>query len=190
MPGSMIHLILAKKVNPEGSVSYFVGNIAPDAIKDRHDADATHFRDLKDRQPALISFAKEAINDFTEGILLHLYFDWKWDTIIRQKYINMVGDEWFATYRNELGFAGSYAFHHTDWAKQLWHDMDSLDVSCYGTTPRTSADDVKIHVNRNNKWHNDNITEPSQAFPPELIDSFTTQIAKEYIDWRASYERN
>ena len=184
MPCSMIHLFAAKKVRPEGSTLFYIGNLAPDAVNNWHDKDIVHFRNVEDRQSALISLAKETSGDFVEGILLHLYCDWKWDDTVRQKYVDKIGSDWFAPYRNELSLAGGYAFHNTSWAKQLWIDMDSLDTNYYGTTPRATVADVKNFVNRNNKWHNNNFTEPSPAFPPDLIDEFTTQIANEFVDWR------
>ena len=116
----MIHLLVANKFNTSGSALFYLGNIAPDAVVDWHDKDVSHFRDMEDRQPALLSLAKETTGDFAEGVLLHLYCDWKWDTGIRQKYIGETGDDWFVLYRNELSLAGSYAFHHTEWAKRLW----------------------------------------------------------------------
>ena len=180
----MIHLFAAKKVHPDGSTLFYIGNLAPDAVIDWHDKDIVHFRNVEDRQSALISLAKDTSGDFAEGILLHLYLDWKWDEIVRQKYIEKTGDDWFIPYRNELSLAGSYAFHNTGWAKQLWIDMGAFDINSYGITPCASADDVKNFISRNNKWHNDNITEPSPAFPPDLIDEFTSHIAKEFIDWR------
>ena len=64
--------------------------------------------------------------------------------------------------------------------------MDALDKDSYGTTPGASADEVKNFVSRNNRWHNENITEPSLAFPPDMIERFTTQIANEYIIWRVA----
>ena len=184
MPCSMIHLYVAKKVRPEGSTLFYVGNLAPDAVNDWHDKDIVHFRDVDDRQLALILLGKETTGDFAEGILLHLYLDWKWDEIVRQKFIDKIGDNWFVTYRNELSRAGGYAFHNTAWAKQLWIDMDALDTNCYGITPYATVADVKNFISRNNKWHNDNIMEPSPAFPPDMIDEFTTWIAKEYTNWR------
>ena len=190
MPGSMIHIIVANKVNPKGSALFYLGNIAPDAVVDWHDKDITHFRDMKDRRPALESLAKETVGDFAEGILLHLYFDWKWDSTVRQNYINKTGKDWFVPYRSELSLAGSYAFHNTEWAKQFWHDMDAIPTDSYGVTPRASVDDVKDFVSRNNKWHNDNVTEASPAFPPDLIDRFTTLTAKEFIKWRTANERH
>jgi len=182
----MIHLIVAKKVRPSGSALFYVGNLAPDTVVDWHDRDIVHFRDLDDRQSALASLANETIGDFAEGMLLHLYFDWKWDDDVRQKFIDITGNDWFAQYRNELSLAGSYAFHNTEWAKQLWQDMDDIHMDCYGVVPRASADDVKDFVSRNNKWHNVNITEPSPAFSLALIEEFTSKIAIEYVDWRIS----
>lgn len=186
MPGSMIHLITANKVKPDGSTLYYLGNIAPDAVIDWHDKDITHFRNLEDRQSALAAFAQKVTNDFSEGVLLHLYLDWKWDTVIRQKYIDEVGDDWFVPYRNELSLSGSYAFHNTKWAKQIWYDMDLIDVSSYGVTPCASVMDVKKFLSLNNKWHNENAIGPSLAFPPNIINEFTDEVAREYIDWRNS----
>jgi len=186
MPGSMIHLLVAKKVNPNGSALFYLGNIAPDAVTSWHEKDISHFRNLEDRLPTLVSFAKETNDEFSEGILLHLYFDWKWDMAVMKNFIVDTGVDWFTSYRNELGLAGSHLFHHTDWAKQLWHDMDNVEISSFGITPHATAEEVKIHVSRNNKWHNDNVTKSSTAFPPELIERFTTQIANEYINWRLS----
>jgi len=68
--------------------------------------------------------------------------------------------------------------------------MDAIPTDSYGVTPRASVDDVKDFVSRNNKWHNDNVTEASPAFPPDLIDRFTTQTAKEFIEWRTANERH
>ena len=186
MPGSMIHLIVAKKVRPEGSALFCLGNLAPDAVVDWRNKDATHFRDLEDRQYALVSLAKNTFGEFAEGLLLHLYFDWKWDKDVQQVFIDRTGDDWFPKYRNELSLAGSYAFHNTKWAKQLWQDMDDIHMDCYGVVPHASADDVKDFVSRNNKWHNVNITEPSPAFSPALIEEYTSKIAIEYVDWRIS----
>ena len=186
MPGSMIHLLAAHEVNPNGSAMFYLGNIAPDAVADWHDKDSTHFRDLDDRGPALKLLAERTADDFAEGVLLHLYFDWKWDTAVRQKFIDKIGDAWFTPYRKELSLAGSYAFHHTEWAKQVWDDMDSLDAGSYGETPRASAMDVKDFVSRNNKWHNENVKGPSPAFPADMIYEFIENTVKEYAEWLKS----
>ena len=184
MSGSMVHLIAAKKLRPKGNALFYLGNIAPDAVVDWHDKDITHFRNLEDRQPSLISIAKNTAGDFAEGVLFHLYLDWKWDNTARQMFIDKTGDDWFVPYRHELMLACSYAFHNTDWAKQVWREMDLLDVRVYGQTPSASAMEVKEFVSRNNKWHNETVTLPSANFSPGLIEDFTTQIADEYVKWR------
>lgn len=185
MPGSMIHLLVARKVCQNCSALFYIGSIAPDAVNDWHEKDITHFRNLENRLPSLINLAQKTSGDFAEGILLHLFFDWRWDTTVRDEYIKTIGDDWFSHYRNELSLAGSYAFHHTEWANQVWAAMDKIGTEDYGTTPSATIDDVRSFVSRNYKWHSENVTVPSLAFPPEKIEAFTAQIAKEYVKWRA-----
>jgi hypothetical protein len=163
---------------------FYLGNLAPDAVVDWHDKDIVHLRNLEDRQLALISLAKGTSGDFAEGTLLHLYFDWKWDIEVRKDFIEKTGDDWFVQYRNELSLVGSHAFHNTEWARQLWLDMDAVDTSSYGIIPHATSDDIKDFVSRNNKWHNENVTEPSPNFSPDLIENFTSKIANEYTKWR------
>jgi len=181
----MMHLLAASKTRPTGSILFYIGNIAPDAVSNRHDKDIFHLRNLQDRLPTLISLAKNTSGDFAEGLLLHLYVDWKWDTTIMQKYINETGQGWFAQYRNELSLAASYLFHHTDWAKKILGDMDTLDTACYGNTPGVSVTDVKNWVSRGNKWHNENNIGPSSVFTPDLVENFASLVAEEYNIWRA-----
>jgi hypothetical protein len=61
--------------------------------------------------------------------------------------------------------------------------MDSIAISNYGELPNAGPDELKDFVHRNNVWHNENIREKSDYFSPELIDDFTTQVAKEFIEW-------
>jgi hypothetical protein len=180
----MLHLLLANKVRPDGSALFYLGNIAPDAVNDRHVKDITHFRNLKNRQDALIKLAQETADDFAEGVLLHLYYDWKWDSVILRKFVEATGDDWFSLYRSELSYAGNHAFHNTTWAKRIWNDMDALEVSRYGATPCAAAIDVKGFLLKSIKWLNDNMTMPSQAFPPQMVEEFTSETACAYIEWR------
>jgi len=184
----MIHLITAKKIRPEGSLLYFIGNLAPDAVTDGRDKETVHFRDVKDRRSALCTLAKKTYGDFGEGILLHLFLDWKWDDIVRQRFNETNGD-WYALYLKELSLAGSHAFHNTCWAKQLWADMDAFDIQ-HGIEPYAAAADVHNFISRNNKWHNDNVTGASPAFPPEFIDDFTSCVTKEFIEWKIKIDFN
>jgi hypothetical protein len=187
MPGTMIHLFVAKKIRPRGSILFFLGNIAPDAVDGRYDKEITHFRNIKDRQPALIALVKKSLDDFTEGVLLHLFVDWKWEIEIIQKHIKDINThEGFIAYRDEMSLVSSYAFHNTHWAKQLWVDMDSFDVDSYGDTPGASASDVKKYLADRYKWHSENITEPSTTFPPSMLEEFASTYAEQYSKWRIS----
>ena len=188
MPGTMIHLFVARKTKPHGSILFFLGNIAPDAVDGRYNKEITHFRNMKDRQPALIAFAKNSLDDFSEGVLLHLFVDWKWETDFMQNYIgDMNTHEGFITYRNEMSLVSSYAFHNTHWAKQLWAEMDLFDVNNYGNTPGASAFDVKKYLADRYKWHNESITEPSNVFTPNSIEEFASACAEQYSKWRISF---
>jgi len=190
MPGSMIHILMARKVKSEGSILFYIGNIAPDAVSNWKDKDITHFRNLQDRSEALAELARSTSpsDDFSEGILLHLYTDWRWDTLARDEFIKSTDGDWFTKYRNEITLASSYAFHHTDWAKAIWNQMELFDASGYGKIPGATAAELKDFIRVSNKWHNDNNTEPSAAFTPEFIDGFITKIADEYIRWKIHQE--
>ena len=158
MPSSMIHLLTAHKVDLSGSLLFMIGNVAPDAVANWQEKEIKHFRNCSNRAQALINLAgnTEKADDFAEGILLHLYLDWKWDTSVRDDFIKKVGDEWLLKYREELSLAGSYAFHHTDWSKSVWEQMDSYDAAMYGKVDGATAGELKDFICRNNRWHNDN----------------------------------
>jgi len=179
-----MHLLLAHKVKTNGSILFFIGNLAPDAVIDREEKDITHFRNAVDRSAALIELANNTspTDDFSEGVLLHLYMDWQWDSYVENSFDMTVN--WFSEYRNELGFAGSYAYHHTDWAKELWDQMERCNTSDYGYIPGATAVGLGEFISRNKKWHNDNETEASTALPPQLIDEFVEHTAEEYTKWR------
>lgn len=184
MPGIMLHLMFANEVRPNGRPLFFLGNIAPDAVSEWTNKDRTHFRNLDNREPALRALAYKAEGEFAEGVLLHLYFDWKWDTIVRQNFINQIGNDWFKPYRNELALASSYAFHQTHWARPLWDEMDAIPMQQYGITPGATAEEVREFFCQNHKWHIDNRIGPSLFFSPELIKEFINQTADEFVQWR------
>lgn len=84
--------MMAHKINPNGDVLYYLGNIAPDAVSDWKKKDLTHFRNLENRRDALDDLARkiDPTDSFAEGILMHLYLDWKWDlkdTLIYYDYL-------------------------------------------------------------------------------------------------------
>jgi len=182
----MIHLIFAKKIKPDGGALFFLGSVAPDAVAQWKDKEITHFRNLDDRESALIALYKNSSGDFAEGVLLHLYLDWKWDAAVLRKFIEKTGADWFVTYRRELSLASRYAFHQTDWADRVWSDMDAVDPADYGETPGATKAEVKEFVSRNYNWCKEESLGQSEAFPPEFIEDFTTRAAEEYRAWITS----
>ena len=188
MPASMTHLMFAKRIKPQGSALFYLGSIAPDAMSGRK-KDETHFRNLNDREPALINLAKNVRNDFDEGVLAHLYLDWKWDYAVIKEYIEKTGGGWFASYSNEISIASSYSFHNTGFAKQLFSEIVSVDIKSYGLTPGAAADEVRDYISGAYKWHNENKEGPSAIFSPEFIEVFISRTAQDYIDWIKRIER-
>lgn len=188
MPGSMIHLLTAYKVNPTANVCFWIGNIAPDAVADWQEKEIKHFRNFPDRTDAMMTLARETIktDDFAEGILLHLFLDWKWDISIREDFMKKTGENWFPKYRDELSLAGGFMYHHTAWGKIIWEQMDLYDVSNFKIVDSATNGELKDFISRNKKWHSENNIGPSTAFIPEMIEVFTDKVAKEYVVWRES----
>jgi len=100
---------MAHKINPKGSTLFYIGNLAPDAVTNWKEKDTTHFRNLPDRSQALAAIALQTppSDNFAEGILLHLYMDWRWDIIAKDEFIKTIDGDWFAKYREELNLASS-----------------------------------------------------------------------------------
>ena len=182
MPVTMVHLLVADKVKPNGEAAFYVGNCAPDAIPDYHEKDKRHFRD-QDRQVVLADLAKETIGAFAEGMLLHLFVDWKWDSTLLSKYISEAGENWFPSYSVEKDHLAGYYYHNVERLRQIVNDMRVLDMDSYGTTPGATSEDVKRFIERQQKWHSENVFEPSLAFPPNVVDHFVAETAKEYSEW-------
>lgn len=123
MPSSMVHLLTAYKYNPDASISFLVGNIAPDTVKEWKEKDKNHLRDRPDRLRALEEFActVNVQDDIDLGILLHLFVDYMWDTYPREDFIKgYEGYTWFHPYRQEIALSGAWLYNHTDWSKRVW----------------------------------------------------------------------
>lgn len=190
MAGLMIHLLIADKVYNRRSLLYYIGSIAPDAVSGWKNKDITHYRTVTDRNAALSNLAVNTSpsDDFTEGMLLHLYTDWRWDELVMCKFIKKEGADWLTKYRHELACSSSYAYYNTPWAKDIWNEMHQCDVSNYGDVPGATKDEVYDLILRNKVWHENNKMEKSLAFPPEFVDNFINTIADEYINWKVQHE--
>ena len=192
MPSTMIHLLTAYKYNPEASTAFWIGNIIPDSVRDWKEKDKTHFRDRPDRFNALEEMA-HSLNledELSEGILLHLFLDYLWDSSPMHNYIkNFTGDSWFIAYRQEIALAGAWLYHHVNWSKRVWDEMISFPTSGYEKAPSISKENVPDFIARNSKWHYENNIGPSPAFPPDFVEEFTDKAVIEFKKWIESMKK-
>mgnify|MGYP000938055346 CR=1 FL=1 len=187
MPGLMVHLITAKKVRPDADLDFYIASIAPDAVQGWHKKDKTHYRDLHDRTEAIMKLAKntDKSNSFEEGMLLHLFLDWKWDISVRDEYIKNTGGDWYLTYRDEIRRVSANLYHNTPWAHELWKLMDEYDLTKCGNIPGATTQELKELISENRVWHDENNVGPSLLYPPEFIEEFTDRVAREFISFRS-----
>lgn len=189
MPSLMIHLLTAYKYHPNAPVLFYLGNIVPDSVDDWKEKDKTHFRDQTDRLCALRGLAinMDLRDDFSKGILLHLFLDFYWDTYPMHNYIeNYDGDNWLLAYRHETALAGAWLFHHTKWSKKLWDEMLACPKLAYEKGHGVAKENVADFVERNFKWLVENNIGPSSVFTPDFIEEFTDKVAVDFKNWLES----
>ena len=180
MPGPMLHLSVAKKVNPNAGIDFYVGNLAPDAIKNREQKDIAHFYNVSDRESALREFAVKANNEYLKGILLHLYVDGKWWEKHLSKFAEKEGEGWYVKYNEENWKMGSYAFHNTEWAYNLFEQMENWDYNGFEETEFITRENVKwlscelLLANR---------LAATTVFTPALIEAFAHNTANDFVKW-------
>ena len=180
MPGPMLHLSVAKKVNPNASIAFYVGTLTPDGIKDRLIKDKAHLYGIPDREEAMKRFALKADNEFLKGMLLHLFVDGKWQETHLSSFIEKEGEGWFSKYYEENFKMTSFAFHNTDWAYNLLRQIENWDFNGFTETEFVTKDNVKWVSSEllvNNKL------EASAVFTPALIEKFANDIADDFAKW-------
>lgn len=185
MPSSMVHLLAAYKYNPNASKEFLIGNIAPDVIKGWKEKDRNHLRDREDRLGALreLAYRMDLQDDYSMGILFHLYLDYKWDIDPREKFTKEYeGYTWFEPYRHEIALAGAWLYHHTDWSERVWKELMAYPLEKLKNN-EYDIDEIEKHIALNYSWHSDNDIGPSLFFTPELIEEFTSRVVLEFKDW-------
>jgi hypothetical protein len=187
MPASMVHLLLARKVYPDAPTLFYIGNIAPDAVTEWKIKDKTHFRDIEDRTDTMrdLALGLDLSDAFSNGVLLHLFLDWKWDIGPFEKFkAEREGTDWFKDYRHELSLSGIWLYHRLPWSKALWKDMAETDPSRFGKLDYVTREDIGRYIRRNYHWHEENDCGPSSVFTPEFVNSFTDKTALNFIEWK------
>ena len=180
-----IHLSVAKKVNPNAKIDFFIGNIAPDSISNKEQKDINHLRNASDMELALKEFALKmnTKNEYLKGFLLHLFVDWKWNTLFLDDFIKKEGDGWYQKYQNEGWLIESYGFHNIDWIYDLWEQMDLCDTFDYVETEFITKEAIKALIRHHHKWKIENKTEPPTAFSLEFIEKFADDTAHNFNKW-------
>lgn len=207
MPSHSIHLLVAYKYRPSGTAGYYVGSIAPDAVRDREDKDRTHLRDLPEpeRPAALAEFARrlDLSRDVNFGAVLHLYTDILWDTSHLKRYIESYGEGWFLPYRQQTAIAGAWMYHHIPEIRRLWElvaaeaesslDAEVCKVICESMNRDccracgNECGDVKSMILYNYNWNQTHDPEPSAAFPPSEIEKFANLTARAFGEFLREY---
>jgi len=186
MPSAMPHLMLARRCDSVADALFFVGNLAPDSIADWGRKETLHLRNADDRAHALGQLASRTnpSKPFEEGILLHLFFDWKWDTGPLADYKNHYGDDWFRTYRAEIGALSAYLFHHCAWSNLIWDTMLAVRGSEYPERSDYLFTEVYDMIDRNRTWHRENADISPAFYSPDDILLLIGRVKNEYDIWR------
>jgi hypothetical protein len=182
MPSSVIHLLVAKKVNPAADISFYIGNIILDAVPNEQNKAALHLRNVPEREIALKEYILKvnSKNDYIKGIILHLFVDWKWDTLIIADFEKEHGS---SKYKQAMITATLDAFHNTEWSYEIWKKMGQCDLFDFAETEYLSKNDIKSFINNRKKWQMENKALSDSLFTPEIIDKFVNDTASVFNDW-------
>jgi len=184
MPVPTIHILIAKKVKPKASINFYVGNIAPDAIIIGDIKNKVHLDDAPNWEEALKEFALKANNDYLKGIVLHLFADKKFHAFWNEKtslpWQN--GKEFWKKYMEENRKIDSYAYHNTEWVRNLYKDMENWDYNGFSKTDYITKDDVKLAIQDHRQWLMENKLDSSSFFPPSLVEKFVDSTAEDFTN--------
>lgn len=197
MPSTMIHLLVAHEIEPEAPDFFWVGNFAPDYTNDRELKDKIHLRDKADRWILLdelyTNINKE--NSFERGWFLHLFVDTCWDEKLLIEYKNWFesinkDDNWFLSYRNEIGLATYYLYHNLTWSRKIWDLIKYAQLSDINTSlPITLAQ---------NEWYRDRVvskhsesdsTQSPKFFIMDKLTDFSQITVNRYKEWAAIHTK-
>jgi len=183
MPSSMPHLIIAKKFNPNASIDFYIGSLAVDSIKDASVKAEAHMENSPNIESALKDLALNASSDYLLGHFLHLYVDWKWKNTHLKSFANNNGEKWFSKYRDEIGKITAFAFHNTEWACNLYNQLEHWDYNGFIETEFIKEASVRDYICSSKKWHVNNDLGTSEAFPPDLIEKFANDVVADFSEW-------
>ena len=198
MPSTMIHLLTAREllaahnINSEAPGLFWFGNFAPDFTEEREKKDLIHFRTVPDWLEALrqLKDSLDLANPFQLGWLLHLFADLCWDETVfqafRLKYENAPVQPWFRTYRNEIGLATYYLYHHIDWAPAVFGQIKNTDMQDIPAILPVTGEELEQFRDRVHKKHTE--SDPasvSSEYSEEMMMRFARATARKFTEWAA-----
>ena len=194
MPSTMIHLLVAHEIQPEASGLFLVGNFAPDYTNNRGLKDKIHLRDTANRRSSLKKLYSEIDkeNDFETGWFLHLFVDSCWDEEQYNEYKNWYEakqDGWFLCYREEIGFASYYLYHHLPWSEETWNLIKQTQLSEIKTSLPIVLDEIERYRDISAGRHSEsdpNIT--PKFFTADKIKDFSENTVNKYREWVADHK--
>jgi len=190
LPNFTIHLATARLVDQNRGPLFFVGALAPDAM-DYPAKEHGHMRYAPDRAAAMAELARatDPADDFAEGVLVHYYTDWLWDTTHLLRYKNQANTNtaaWVKPYHHETKLASSWIYWNEPWAPPLWESMLALPPESYGKLPGIAPQDIHALMTRGHRWILKHRGPPSTFYPPEVVEEFAQTTAQNYITWRSN----
>ena len=189
MPSALIHLLTGRNFKKDGSIPYFIGNVAPDCVSERTIKDHTHLRDRSDRHQAIADLrdSMDLTDEYQLGALLHLYADMCWDEGpqkgYKDAYPEVSGNDWFKPYRYEISLASAHIFHRSEWGEPLWREMLECPDERFDSLSDFPCESVRGYLTRNYKWHFENDIGPSPAFPPDVVERFCRETAESFTEF-------
>lgn len=180
MPGSTIHIMFAHLLNPNASTEFYAGSIAIDAVDDYHEKDKTHFRKIPNRAQKLYEYAKSLPkNDFNEGMISHLYLDWRWDACELNRFIDEHGEGWFKPYRTDLSKISHHFSNTLPYVKEIWKRIYELPIEKFGDVPSATPQMVRNFVDFGYESSKETRDEPIVFHADEVL-HFLEMTALEY----------
>jgi len=185
MPSSVIHLLVAKKINPIADIAFYIGNIAPDAVSDEQKKNIIHLRNVPDREIALKDYILKVNNknEYIKGIILHLFVDWKWDKLIIPDFEKEHGKN---KYGQAMITATLDAFHNTEWSYQLWEQMELCENYDFIETEYILKNEIRSFINNRRKWQMENKALSASIFTPSIIDKFVNDTVNDFNNWTSN----
>jgi hypothetical protein len=194
MPVSMIHLSIAKKIDPNSSIGFFVGCLAPDGTIKEELKDLAHLYIVPDREynitervindDALKEFALTVDNDYTKGILLHIYADLMFPAFwIENTTMSVQDKDYMTKCKQESKIINSYAYHNSEWAKSLFNEMENWDYNDFIETEYIMKEDVKWYIPYAHERTAMNKPTESLIFPQGLYDRFVNETVAGFDEW-------